>query len=126
MQSIINSVSVNHKIAAAEGWSVQAVTSCMLRLVEENESRVKAVAAELDRKLREYAGSDYEQVKNLHPFQLGDEPWEQACAEVLEQLDTCWSSDYLPCSGEVAYMLDVEPSDELFSCVEQLNSKFSF
>ena len=130
MQNILNSVSVsvNEKVAAAEGWSVPKVSDCIMQLVQEEKNSLDAVMEKLDQTLREYAGSAYEWVKNLHPSQLGDEPWEQVCAEVISVQMAVYGEAYyfMPCVYEVAYMLDVEPSSTLASCVKQLNSQFSY
>ena len=128
MQNIINSVNVNSRVAAVEGWSVSQVTSCIKQLVNAEKVRMDAIMEELDQKLRDYAGSDYERVKNLYPSQLGDEPWEQDCAEIISQQMEVWEAAYhcVPCVYEVAYHLDVEPSNALAECIEQLDSHLSF
>ena len=127
MQTIINSVEINSRVAAAEGWSVTKFSNCMMQLLQKEKVRLETVMEKLDQKLRAYAGSAYEAIKNLHPSQFGDEDWEQACAEVIYDQMVLWGDAhyYFPCVDEVAYCLDVEPSNHLAYCVEQVNQKFS-
>ena len=128
MQTILNSVQINSSVAAAEGWGVTVVANCIRQLVLEEKGCIEAAMEKLDQQLRCAAGSDYEQVKNLYPSQFGDEPWEQECADIIAAQMDLWDEGYhySPCPFEVAYLLGVDPSSSLISCVDQLYRKLSF